>query len=245
MDGHRLTRRQALRLGAGAAAVGALRLPAPAFAASGPELFELALGDATARAASATWRTTKVLRAPRRFDLLGLVHRPSATFQAQVRARTAGGRWTRWTPLPHSHGGERDRTDPVFTGTADELQLRLRGAAAGLRVRFVRALPARPGAPRPSVRPPDRGARDRPARGLGRRRRAAAQSRRLRDRAGRVRAPHGHGGRLRARRRARDRARDRALPPRLQRLERHRLQLPRRPLRRRSTRAAPAASRPP
>ncbi len=147
MDGHRLTRRQALRLGAGAAAVGALRLPEPAFAASGPELFELAVGDATARVASATWRTTKVLRAPRRFDLLGLVHRPSATFQAQVRARRAGGRWTRWTPLPHSHGGERDRTDPIFTGTADELQLRLRGTAAGLRVRFVRALPHAP-APR-------------------------------------------------------------------------------------------------
>ena len=83
-------------------------------------------------------------RRPRRFDLLGLVLGRAATPQAQVRARADGGRWTRWTPLPHNHGGDRDRTDPVFTGSADEFQLRLRGGARGLRARFVRALPHAP-----------------------------------------------------------------------------------------------------
>lgn len=145
MDSRRLTRRQALRLGAGAAALGAIRLPATADAASsGPALFELPVHDAAARAASAGWRTTKVLRAPRRFDLLGLTWNGGAHLQAQVRARAEGGRWTRWTPLPHSHDGDTDRTDPVFTGSADELQLRLRGGARDLKVRFVRALPHAP-----------------------------------------------------------------------------------------------------
>jgi len=144
MDGHRLTRRQALQLGAGAAALGALRLPDIAHAAEkGPALFELPVPDTAARAASARWRTTKVLQAPRRFDLLGLTW-SRGQLDAQVRARREGGRWTRWTPLPHSHGGDAERTDPVFTGTADELQLRLRGSARGLKVRFVRALPHAP-----------------------------------------------------------------------------------------------------
>jgi hypothetical protein len=143
MDGPRLTRRQAVRLGAGAAALGALRLPSPAFAADQPALFELALDAPRAHAASAGWRTTEVLQAPRRFDLLGLVWDAGAP-QAQVRARRDGGRWTRWTPLPHNHAGDHDRTDPVFTGSADAFQLRLRGGVRGLRARFVRALPHAP-----------------------------------------------------------------------------------------------------
>jgi len=148
MDGpDRLTRRQALRLGAGAAALGALRLPSPAFAGSqGPALFELALPGTKAHAA-AVWRTTDVLQAPRRFDLAGLRWSRGSRLAAQIRTRAAGRRWTRWTPLPPSHGGDTLGTDPVFTGTADELQLRLRGSARGLKVRFVRALPHAP-APR-------------------------------------------------------------------------------------------------
>jgi hypothetical protein len=148
MDGpHRLTRRQALRLGAGAAALGALRVPSAAFAASEPALFELAIHETSAHASGAGWRTTAALAAPRRFDLVGLCWARGTHLQAQIRARTAGGRWTRWTPLPGNHAGDGDRTDPVFTGAADEFQLRLRGEARGLRARFVRALPHAP-APR-------------------------------------------------------------------------------------------------
>src|SRR5262249_31112229 len=50
-----------------------------------------------------------------------------------------GGRWTAWAPLTTDHGARRG-TDPAFVGAADELQLRLRGAARGLRARFVQAL---------------------------------------------------------------------------------------------------------
>ena len=42
------------------------------------------------------------------------------------------------------HGADVPGTDPAFTGTADELQLRLRGDARGLKLRFVRALPHAP-----------------------------------------------------------------------------------------------------
>ena len=133
-----VTRRQVL--GLGAVALGALRLPSPAHAKTSPAVFELALG----RVSSTGWHTTGVLRAPRRFDLAGLRWAPGARVQAQVRARTSGGRWTRWTPLHAAHAADVDGTDPAFTGTADEIQLRLRGHARDLKLRFVRALPDAP-----------------------------------------------------------------------------------------------------
>jgi hypothetical protein len=143
MAGRNLTRRDALRLGAGAVAVSALRV-SPAHAAA-PPLFELELPDRGAHASSA-WHTTKVLRAPRRFDLVGLTWAHGSSVQAQVRARKRGGRWTAWLPLPRLDGHAPDSaaapagTDPAFTGAADELQFRLRGSARRLTAKLVRAL---------------------------------------------------------------------------------------------------------
>jgi hypothetical protein len=134
---HGLTRRQALRAGAGALALGAARLPTPALASTGPALFEMPVDGRGAQAAG-LWRVTRVLRAPGRFDLVGLRWR-AGSLAAQVRTRRAGGRWTRWTPLPAPHGPV-PGTDPAFVGHADELQLRLRGSARGLRACFVRSL---------------------------------------------------------------------------------------------------------
>src|SRR3954447_16512959 len=123
----RLTRRSALRLGAGAAALGALRLPSPAFAATrGPELFELPVPDGAAHAAGAGWRTTAVLPAPRRFDLVGLKWarggRPQA---AGAPPRGRGGRGPLGSPRPRAPAPDGERgpagTDPAFTGAADEL----------------------------------------------------------------------------------------------------------------------------
>ncbi len=148
MSDRRTTRRQALGLGAAAfAAASALRSPASALAR--PALFELDL-DAeplTASAAGAGWRTTRVLRAPRRFDLVGLRWARGSRAEAQVRARRSGGRWTEWAALHvmGDHGPDGARavagTDPAFVGAADEFQLRLRGNPRHLRARFVRALP--------------------------------------------------------------------------------------------------------
>src|SRR5262249_33662908 len=63
-------------------------------------------------------------------------------------ARRRGGAWTHWVTLPPlgDHGPDAPGavlgTDPAFTGTADEFQLRLHGSVRRLRARFVRALPA-------------------------------------------------------------------------------------------------------
>jgi N-acetylmuramoyl-L-alanine amidase len=144
--GPSLTRRQALRAGALGVLLGAARLPSPADAlAARPALFESDLsGEA---AGGAGWRTTRVLRAPRRFDLVGLRWDAGGDVRAEVRARRRGGEWTDWMTLPvmGDHGpdeGSAPRgTDPAFTGAADEYQLRLLGRPRGLRARFVRALP--------------------------------------------------------------------------------------------------------
>jgi N-acetylmuramoyl-L-alanine amidase-like protein len=146
-----LTRRQALEAGALAAAAVSLRPTLPALAAGDDLVFELDLAGALGRGATAAsaggWRTTKVLRAPRRFDLAGLVWAHGSHAEAQLRARRHGGRWTRWVTLhpigDHrpDHGKLPAGTEPAYTGAADELQLRLRGVPRDLRARFVRAQP--------------------------------------------------------------------------------------------------------
>jgi len=138
-----MNRREALGLGAAVVAAAAAR-PRPALAAHSA-LFELSLDGATAQAAGG-WRTTAPLRAPRRFDLVGLAWEAGAV-DAEVRARRRGGRWSAWVPLPAvgdhgpDRGGRTRGTEPAWTGPADLLQLRLRGSARGLRARFVRAEP--------------------------------------------------------------------------------------------------------
>ncbi len=144
----RLTRRQALKLGAAAAALGSLKPGTSALAAPRAEAFTLALPEHGATAAGTGWRTTRIYDAPRRFDLIGLGWRRPAHVHAQVRARRRGGRWSRWAPLHATgdHGPDaaspRAGTDPVWTGDADQFQLRLRGSARGLHARFVRSGPA-------------------------------------------------------------------------------------------------------
>ncbi|HYM58550.1 MAG TPA: N-acetylmuramoyl-L-alanine amidase [Solirubrobacteraceae bacterium] len=145
MHHSRLNRREALGLGVAAAAAGALR-PRPAYA-RGPALFELAVDDAAAQASGAGWRTTRVQRAPRRFDLMGLRWAHGSRLEAHVRVRRRGGDWSRWIAL-HAAGDHRPDsaaappgTEPAWTGTADLFQLRLRGPSRGLRARFVRAQP--------------------------------------------------------------------------------------------------------
>jgi hypothetical protein len=94
---------------------------------------------------------SRVLRAPRRFDLLGV--RGARAPRLEVRVRRDGGRWSPWVPLavhgdhaPDTGSGER-ASDPVWAGGCDELQLRAaRQPGATLRMHFV-AVPA----PRRSV----------------------------------------------------------------------------------------------
>jgi hypothetical protein len=157
---HDLTRRRLVALGAGAVALGTARAwvrPLGALAdgaSTRPVGFALQLdaddvvGAGGARAASRP-QTSRVLRAPRRFDLLGLRWAQSPPVDAQVRARRSGGRWSGWLTLhaggDHAPDGEvRRATEPAWFGGADELQLRLPADAAPPRVQFVASRAAAP-----------------------------------------------------------------------------------------------------
>ena len=126
----RLTRRRAIELAGAATAVTALR-PGVAEAAA----FTMDVPLPSGATIAGGMRTLEPVRAPRRFDLIGLDFGRAAHVHAEVRARRSGGRWTRWAEL---HGP----TQPCWTGPADEFQVRFRGAARTLRARFVRTGPA-------------------------------------------------------------------------------------------------------
>jgi hypothetical protein len=144
VDAPSLTRRRALALGAAAGLSSTLTSgSAPAWArraVSGPRGFGL---DVARDAFGADGRTA-VLRAPRRFDLLGLRGAALGAAGLEVRARARGGRWSRWVPLAAGHDHRPDTgtgehaSDPVWTGSAHELQLRAARRPRGtLRVHLV------------------------------------------------------------------------------------------------------------
>ena len=149
----RITRRRLIGLAAAGAAAGLLPSRAPAATAAGCEVdaFSLALEDGGARASATGWRTLKPARAPRRFDLAGLRWQGSTRVEAEIRTRTARGGWSPWTRL-HPLGehredgaGARPGTEPAWTGPADLIQVRHRGAAPrNLRACFVHAAPSVP-----------------------------------------------------------------------------------------------------
>jgi hypothetical protein len=142
-----ITRRRALVLAAAAGAGSVLAgRPLAAFARQSPSRprgFGMDVGPRDFEG-----RVSRVLRAPRRFDLLGVRDAGSAL---EVRVRRAGGRWSSWVALavhgdhaPDTGTGDR-ASDPVWTGGCDELQLRAaRAPSRRLRVHFV-AVPARVG----------------------------------------------------------------------------------------------------
>jgi hypothetical protein len=137
-----ITRRSALVLGA---ATGLAALAARPFSALAGVLPARARGfgmDVGPQDFVGT--TSRVLRAPRRFDVLGVRGPRGARSHLDVRVRRRGGAWSPWVPLavhgdhaPDTGTGER-ASDPVWAGGCDELQLRAalppRGA---LRVHFV------------------------------------------------------------------------------------------------------------
>jgi hypothetical protein len=88
-----------------------------------------------------------VLRAPRRFDLVGMRWASRARPDIELRARKAGGRWTRWTHVPAEPDDAPDAASreksprgfsaPVWTGDSDFVQYRLSKRVPGLRLHFV------------------------------------------------------------------------------------------------------------
>jgi hypothetical protein len=116
---------------------------------------------------------SRVLRAPARFDLLGVRAPRSVHGRLEVRVRRSGGRWSPWVALA-AHGDHAPDTgtgnrasDPVWAGGCDELQLRVASRPhATLRVHFIavphvgasalraHAAAAKQSSPQPGTPPP-------------------------------------------------------------------------------------------
>ena len=118
-----------------------------------PVEFELAApGGPPVRAAAAAGRSARglvspVIRAPRRFNLVGLRWRGPSEAAIAIRVRDPRGRWGRWTPVPAHTDGAPDPgqgeapaygvSAPVWAGEAEYVQYRLSEPLPGLRLRFV------------------------------------------------------------------------------------------------------------
>ena len=148
-----ITRRRALVLGAAAGLGSLLARPLRTFGRSAPARVR-GFGMAV-RPRDFEGATSRVLRAPRRFDLLGVRGPDAVRGRLEVRVRPRGGQWSPWVALavhgdhaPDTGSGER-ASDPVWAGGCDELQLRFSGRLRdSLRVHFV----AVPATGRPSLR---------------------------------------------------------------------------------------------
>lgn len=137
-----LTRRRLIGLGllgAGAVAIERVPFAADAVAADGrlrARSAVLGLHDAT---------RIGPVRVPGGFDLAGLRWAGRAQPSIELRARRRGGRWTEWLSVGHAHDHGPDATppnaatDPVWTGRADEVELRLSHAVRGLTLHTVRS----------------------------------------------------------------------------------------------------------
>ena len=180
---------------------------------------------------------SRPLRTPGRFNLVGMRWRGRAEPEIERAGAPAGGAGVA--------GSSSRRTTTTTPTRARRARRRLGPALGGQRPR--RPVPDEPARARAAAafrargrrrtrrrgrEPPRRPAGSSRRVGVGRRRLPAAQRARLRRGEGRARAPHGLAQRLLARGGAGDGAGDLPLPPQLQRLGRHRLQRPRRQVRR-------------
>lgn len=130
MTERRITRRRAVALGA-ATGVAAMApralLPEAAGASTGVTMLQIDGSHLAGRG--------QVLRPGRSFALVGLRGRGLGRASVAIRVRRAGAGWGPWLPLVAGSHGPDDAaspttTEPVWTGPADELQLRgtLRGS---------------------------------------------------------------------------------------------------------------------
>ena len=141
--------RRTLLLAAGVAGV-LLAVVAPALSVRPyqPKAVDFEMAGPALQAAGSGPVESPVLRAPKRFNLVGLRWDGETEPRISMRVRREGGRWTRWVAVgaaaehaPDPGTGERSRaqgtSDPVWAGEADELQYRLSRRVRGLRLHFV------------------------------------------------------------------------------------------------------------
>jgi hypothetical protein len=106
--------------------------------------FEVAPAGGGVHAAGGAY-VSPAIRAPKRFNLLGMRWRGRARPAISVRVRRDGGGWSRWTSLDvdpadapdPGEGPARGFTAPAWAGQADYLQYRLSRPVPGLRIHFV------------------------------------------------------------------------------------------------------------
>jgi hypothetical protein len=116
-----------------------------AHASSRPSDFEMQ-GPVGAVAAGGPYKS-HVLKAPKRFDLVGMRWSGRLSPVISLRAKKADGRWTKWTRVPAEpddspDAGSRERSPlgfsaPVWTGDSDYVQYKLSRRVPGLRLHFV------------------------------------------------------------------------------------------------------------
>jgi hypothetical protein len=121
-----------------------LVLAAPARGAQ-PTDFEMA-GPAAVASTAGDYRSP-VLRAPHRFDLVGMRWAGGGRPDISLRARKRGERWSKWTRVPAdpddapdkgaAEGSPRGFSAPVWTGDADFVQYHLSRHVPRLRLHFV------------------------------------------------------------------------------------------------------------
>jgi hypothetical protein len=111
-----------------------------------PVDFELAPPAAAVSAAANGHVTSRPLRAPKRFNLVGMRWRGAAEPALRVRVRERGERWSHWQALdahadhnPDPRTGEHAVTasDPLWVGEADDVQYRMDRHVSGVRLHFV------------------------------------------------------------------------------------------------------------
>jgi 5-hydroxyisourate hydrolase-like protein (transthyretin family) len=106
-----------------------------------PEVVEFALDAPAAPAGVAANRgfVSPELRAPKRFNLVGLSWNGLGEPAIALRARKEGGAWTRWTPAGADgrRGARRSTSAPVWVGEADWVQYRMSRRVPDLRLHFV------------------------------------------------------------------------------------------------------------
>ena len=126
-----------LALAAALVCVAVAVVTAPALSASRwqPRAVDFELAPRSGATAAGGAVLSPKLRAPKRFNLVGLRWRGRAEPRIALRVRKRGARWSRWAPLDsHDAAGS---SAPLWVGDADYVQYRLSRRVAGLRLHFV------------------------------------------------------------------------------------------------------------
>ena len=113
-----------------------------------PRALNFEMSGPALQAAGSGPAESPVLRAPKRFNLVGLKWRGEGEPRISMRVRREGGSWSDWVRVgtgeehaPDPGAGEEHvaggASDPVWAGEADEVQYRLSRRVPGMRLHFV------------------------------------------------------------------------------------------------------------